>query len=235
MSSKLFFRGPYQPRRALAGLFFTRFQSTIAGSSTSPAIDFYKLFPKTFPNGAPPNSDFKVNSKLLRKEYRALQASNHPDLVDMANSSKATEFSSLLNKAYSTLNDPLTRSQYLLKKNAKIDLNEEGASQRYQLQSQETLLDIMEIHEQLEEVKNEEDVARMEKENKKRVDEAIESLQGLYKKLEVEVEGESSSNQEERQELYELIAAETVKLKYWVNIHNALKQWEAGCPVTLTH
>ncbi|GME78444.1 unnamed protein product [Ambrosiozyma monospora] len=232
MSSKLFFKGPYLQRGALSGLFFTRFQSTIAGSSNSSAIDFYKLFPKTFPNGAPPNSDFNVNSKLLRKEYRALQASNHPDLVNMGNSDKATEFSSLLNKAYSTLNDPLTRSQYLLKRNAKIDLNEEGASQRYQLQSQDTLMDIMEIHEQLEEVKNEEDVARMEKENKKRVDEAIETLQGLYKKL----EGESSNIEKGKQEeLYELIAAETVKLKYWVNIHNALKQWEAGCPVTLTH
>lgn len=186
-----------------------RYQSTKAAS-------FYSFFPKTFPDGPPPKGRFNVDLKKLRKEYRQLQATSHPDVV--GSSDDGDNSSILINKAYSTLKSPLSRSQYLLYTKKGLDLNAEEVQSKYQFQDKSLLLEILEIHEAMESVTNESELAVLEKENDVRIADCEKNLEQLYET-----------------ENYEAIAIETIKLKYWFNIDNAIKEWEVGKPVQLTH
>ncbi|ESW99444.1 hypothetical protein KL918_001625 [Ogataea parapolymorpha] len=189
----------------------------ITARHNSSLVDFYKLFPKTFPKGSPPNSPFSVDLKQLRNEFRLLQSTNHPDLNRIKDET-AGDLSSLLNNAYTVLSSPLKRSQYLLKKNANIDLNNDAVNKKFQFQDQSVLMEILNVHEDLEDIQSEQELAKLEQENDERIEKSIAKLEELYKT-----------------EDYEAIALETVKLKFWENIKNALKEWEAGKPVNLTH
>ncbi|OUM53283.1 hypothetical protein BVG19_g2552 [[Candida] boidinii] len=188
--------------------------------------DYFKLFPQTFDKGlGPPATSYIVDLKKLRKEYRSLQAQNHPDLqkniselAGSAPDSSAEDMSSFINTAYTTLKDPLKRAQYILKKNANIDVTSDETSQTYQFKDKELLMNILEIHEQLETLATETDLNRLQNENDERIESSELNLTHFFK-----------------EEDYESAAIETIKLKYWYNIHNALKEWENGKPVQLTH
>lgn len=206
--------------RKAALLFPIAFFSTKASSPS-----YFTLFPQTFPKGGPPESSFVVNNRSLKKEYRKLQAANHPDLINNLNKSESDDktkhlSSSLINAAYSTLNDPLKRSQYLLKTRAGIDLTSDAAAHKYEFADREILMQILDIHESLENMKNEEEAEKARDENKTRMKGSIDKLTALYEKKPIN---------------YDEIALETIKLKYWYNIKNALKQWQPGQPVNLTH
>lgn len=188
--------------------------------------DYFKLFPQTFEKGlGPPATSYIVDLKKLRKEYRLLQSKNHPDLKknisELAGSdpgSSAEDMSSFINTAYTTLKDPLKRAQYILKKNANIDVTNDETSQTYQFKDKELLMNILEIHEQLETLATETDLNRLQNENEERIESSELNLTRFFK-----------------EEDYESAAIETIKLKYWYNIQNALKEWENGKPVQLTH
>ncbi|VEU21689.1 DEKNAAC102448 [Brettanomyces naardenensis] len=214
---------PYRLYRPLIATLSTT--SSSQSQSSSPVVNYYGLFPNTFPNGAPPSSSFIINPRQLRKEYRKLQAVNHPDLISKLNKSgEDTDetvhlSSSLINKAYDTINDPLKRSQYLLKLNANIDLTSDEATHKYEFADQSTLMKILDIHESLENITNEEEVEKSKEENEQRIEQSVKALNDLYK--------EDAD--------YDAIALETIRLKYWWNIKNALKEWQPGQPVNLTH
>ncbi|ODV88108.1 hypothetical protein CANARDRAFT_26264 [[Candida] arabinofermentans NRRL YB-2248] len=198
-----------------------RYQSS--SSSSSSTWNYFKLFPKTFPNGGPPSSSFDVSSRDLKKEFKMLQGRYHPDLKSSINNNVVfndiDDFTSVeINAAYKTLSDPLTRSQYILKQNAGIDLNDDSVNKKFQFKDQSLLMDILDIHEDLENIQTEEDLEKMNTVNDERIYSCLERLKTLY-------ENES----------YEDAALETVKMKYWYNIRNALKEWEQGKPVNLTH
>lgn len=192
--------------------------------STATIADYYALFPTTFPKGGPPAASFAVNNKKLRKEYRKLQAANHPDLINNLNKGNTTAAphisSSYINKAYNTLNDPLKRSQYLLRTQARIDLNSDEATHKYEFADQSMLMNILEIHESLENMKTDQEAETARNENQVRIDSSIAKLNDLYSKQDPN---------------YDDIALETIRLKYWYNIKNVLKEWAPGKPVTLTH
>ncbi|QLQ79809.1 hypothetical protein HG537_0C04580 [Torulaspora globosa] len=177
---------------------------------------FYELFPKTFPKGKP---TWNVEQAKLRKEYRALQAQHHPDMVsNLQLNNQDADRSSLLNKAYHTLKDPLLRSQYVLKVIHGMDLSQEQVAQQIMQSNPDLLMKVLDTHEQLEEVENEQDVRAIEQDNKQR----IKSIESQLK---------TSFDQEQ----YEKAAQLTVELKYWVNLAKAIKEWEPGKPVNLTH
>ncbi|GAV55786.1 hypothetical protein ZYGR_0AY01790 [Zygosaccharomyces rouxii] len=180
---------------------------------------FYELFPKTFPKKAPV---WNFDQRQLRKEYRNLQAQHHPDMLggnlsqEVANSGGS--YSSLLNKAYHTLKEPLPRSQYMLKVLNNVDLTEEKLSQSIMQSDPSILMQVLDTHEQLEEVQNEEDVRKIDLENRYRIKGIESQLQECYETTD-----------------YERAARLTVELKYWVNLANAIKEWQPGKPVTITH
>ncbi|ODV97604.1 hypothetical protein PACTADRAFT_21907, partial [Pachysolen tannophilus NRRL Y-2460] len=185
---------------------------------------YYKLFPNTFPNGSA-GSPFLIDLKKLRKEYRTLQQENHPDIlhgsVQLTSSSpeeQADQTSMIINKAYSTLTSSLKRAQFLLKKNANIDLNDDDSTKDYQFKDKSLLMQILEIHEELENISNEEELNQLKISNDERIANTEKKLDQLFK-----------------EKNYEDAALETVKLKYWFNIENAIKNWEPGKAVNLTH
>lgn len=180
---------------------------------------YYQLFPRTFPKGEP---RWSYEPGKLRKEYRDLQAQHHPDMLGRSdtssNSSDGGDQSSLLNKAYHTLKDPLLRSQYVLKLVDGIDLSQEQKAQEIMQGNPSLLMQVLDIHEELEGVENEEDVRIIERENKQRIK---------------DIESELGKCYEEKQ--YARAAELTVELRYWVNLSKAIKEWEPGMPVHLTH
>src|SRR5437763_1499 len=82
---------------------------------TTAESTFYTLFPETFPQGPPPAGPFTPSSlRTLRSEFLRLQQSTHPDLFPPSQRSRAEAASAHLNRAYTTLLDPLQRAHYLL-------------------------------------------------------------------------------------------------------------------------
>lgn len=99
-----------------------------------------------------------------------------------------------------------------------IDLNQEQVAQQIMQSDPGLLMQVLDTHEQLEEVENEEDVRVIEKENKQRIKTIESQLQDTFEK-----------------EQYQEAAQLTVELKYWVNLAKAIKEWEPGKSVNLTH
>lgn len=94
-------------------------------NTTTPPIykcqTYYSLFPKTFPNGPPPNSPFKLDNSIksqLKQEYLKIQATTHPDTVgpnaSAATHREAEDQSAKYSIAYRTLLSPLRRAQHLI-------------------------------------------------------------------------------------------------------------------------
>ncbi|EDO17121.1 hypothetical protein Kpol_1025p42 [Vanderwaltozyma polyspora DSM 70294] len=169
---------------------------------------FYELFPKNFPNGKPV---WSIDNNKLRKEYRSLQSKFHPDAIASNHEDNDNKnLSSLINKAYQTLKNPLDRSQYLLKLIKNIDLSNEEVAQNLTQNDPNLLLTVLDVHEQLEDIDNDfENIKEIELENKKRIMNIEQNLNTLYE------------NQD-----YDKIAKLTIELKYWVNLSKAIKEWE---------
>lgn len=195
------------------------------GSTGTSGVDYFKMFPQTFPSGKEaPGYGFIVDVKKLRKEYRKLQSVSHPDLNNILNQAGGASggsdgvASSLINKAYETLSDPLKRAQYILLLQAGIDLSNDEVGKSLQFQDKAMLFEMMEIHERLESIMNERELEDMKKENQGKIKELCETLTELFEAKE-----------------WDKAALAIIRLKYCYNIKNALKEWEAGKPVTLTH
>lgn len=172
---------------------------------------FFELFPKTFPDKSP---TWKIDQAKLRKEYRKLQATVHPDMSQDIGDDK----SSLLNKAYHVLKDPLTRSQYLLKLNRGIDLTKDETKQNITNSDPQLLMQIIDIHEELMEVTEEDDVRTIEKANKDRIKVIEDKLTTAFKNND-----------------YDTAVKLTVELKYWSNLALAIKEWAPGKRLELHH
>ncbi|GMM30720.1 J-type chaperone [Martiniozyma asiatica (nom. inval.)] len=187
--------------------------------STKPS--FFSLFPKTFPNGSNiPDHGFTLDTRQLKKEYRKLQAVSHPDLNNSLNESATTgekDESSFINKAYETLFDPLKRAQYILQLQG-LDVTDDAIGKKLQFQDKAMLIEMMEIHEQLEEIMDESDLESMKSQNNDKI-----------KQLCVEI------SQDLQNKNWDEAATKTVRLKYCYNIKNALKEWQPGKPIILTH
>ncbi|CDO96117.1 unnamed protein product [Kluyveromyces dobzhanskii CBS 2104] len=180
-------------------------------SSTSKASrTLFQWFPKTFVSGKP---QWEVDLKKLRKEYRQLQAEHHPDVI----TSNVGDVSSELNRAYKTLSKPLTRSQYILGLQG-IDLNQDGEAQKVMSKDPQLLMLVLDVHEQLEDVNSEEDLKLIDQENKQRLKECEQKLEKAHESQD-----------------WETAAMLTVELRYWSNLDNAIKEWEPGKPILLTH
>ncbi|KAF5102375.1 hypothetical protein DV451_001870 [Geotrichum candidum] len=112
-------------------------------STGKPSVpSYYALFPKTFPNGAPPAGPYKaIPARDLKLEYYNLQRDHHPDRNNNSSSSNGQEeagtssggssngqeeagtssggsstadSSANISVAYRTLLDPLRRAQHIL-------------------------------------------------------------------------------------------------------------------------
>ncbi|AWU78390.1 uncharacterized protein C5L36_0E04450 [Pichia kudriavzevii] len=184
---------------------------------------FFQMFPQTFPNG----TSFKINPRTLRKEYRHLQSISHPDLKREANErvegdgaaeAEEGEDSSMINKAYETLMDPLKRAQYISKVEGGLDLGDDEVGKSLQFQDKEMLMEMMDVHEMLESMSTEREAEEMRSANDRKIEEIVQQLEVCFNVKD-----------------WERFAMLAVRLKYCYNIKNVLREWEAGKPINLTH
>ncbi|KAJ8882721.1 hypothetical protein PR048_014534 [Dryococelus australis] len=105
--------------------------------------------------------DFRVADNVLMSRYDKKIISLHMTFVKTVSEEKriSEEYSSLLNKAYATLTDPLKRAIYMLElRNVFI--------QEDSIQSPEFLLEIMEKNEELVETEDADNLKTFDKKNK---------------------------------------------------------------------
>ncbi len=180
----------------------------------------YDFFPESIPTGPPPSGPFKIDLKSLRNEFLQIQASAHPDRHPGKAKRRAEALSARVNEAYKTLQDPLLRAQYILSLNgidvagdetAKLD----GATAA---EDKELLMQVMEDREEIEESMEEKELRFVRERNVQRLRESVEVLENAFHK----------GN-------WKLAKREAVRLRYWVNIKEAIDNWEKGKPVLLAH
>lgn len=185
------------------------------------ALSYYKLFPKTFPNGGPPNSPFSPPLTALKQEYLRLQASAHPDKLapsaSDADRTRAEANSSTLSVAYRTLIDPLRRAQHVLAERMEPDpLAEDAAAESGPAGvggDEEFLMDVLMAREGIEDATSVEELEVLVAENKQRVEHTVQELERVFAED-------------------DLAAAKTLtqKLSYWMGIdrqlQDAMEQYE---------
>lgn len=209
-------------------------------SNATTIKSYFDLFPQTFPDHGPPNESFMINLRRLRREYRTLQSEHHPDIViGSAALSKLTDnevddkFSSLLNKAYSTISNPYSRIAHLIELNHPdhLDITQDDISKKlisdFQSSSDERSLEyknmlmmVLEAHESLELATQDLDLEALSEENDERINESEEAIEKLLQKEPLD---------------WNSVMMEAVRLKYWINIQKGIKDWEPGKPVNITH
>ncbi|KAI0139332.1 Co-chaperone Hsc20 [Xylariaceae sp. FL1272] len=174
----------------------------------------YDFFPITLPNGPPPKGAFDIDVRTLRREFLALQAEAHPDLHPQHMKARAEAMSARINEAFKTLESPLLRSQYLLALRGLDVANDETAK----VEDPELLMLVLETREIIEEALEEGDLEGPRIENEQRMKETEKTLAALFEADDLEG-----------------AKAEVVRLRYWVNIQESIRNWEKGKPIVLEH
>lgn len=175
----------------------------------------YTIFPKTIPNGPPPAAPFTISLADLRREFLQLQNIVHPDKYPAGTAKQHAEgLSARINEAYRTLADPLQRAQYLLREWHGIDVTAEDGATKHALDP-ETLLEVMEVQETIEEVgaapEAETQINALKTENDARIDECVESLAESFDRGDVEA-----------------ARKECIRLRFWYSVGEGLREWEPG-------
>lgn len=174
----------------------------------------YEFFPDTLPHGPPPSGSFAIDVRALRNEFLRKQATAHPDHHPGEHKARAEALSARINDAYKTLSDPLLRAQYILSMRG-IDL---AGDETAKVEDQELLLEVLEARETIEEAKTESDLAPLREGIERRTNESVTVLEQAF---------QSDDMQTAR--------IEAIKLRYWMNIQESIRDWEPGKPVVLIH
>lgn len=176
---------------------------------------YYSIFPRTIPAGPPPATPFEVSQSDLRREFLQLQNTVHPDKYPSGDEKQHAEaLSARINEAYRTLLDPLQRAQYLLREWHGIDVTAEDASTKHALDP-ETLMEVMEVQETIEEVGAEPEaeaaINNLMKENDSRIEACVNALGSAFDRGDIES-----------------ARKETIRLRFWYSVGEGLREWEPG-------
>ncbi|EAT44150.1 AAEL004465-PB [Aedes aegypti] len=159
-------------------------------------VDYFKLLDVS--------NEFDLDPFALTSNFRRLQSMLHPDKFSRRSNEEKTnslEWSSLVNKAYKTLNTPLQRGRYILKQNG-ILISEENTSV-----DPEFLMDMMDKNEAVEEASNYDDLDEIGQTLKAEIDELYEQLNKSF----------LENNLDEAKE-------NLIRLKYLLNIEAVVKE-----------
>ncbi|KAJ5864280.1 Heat shock cognate protein B C-terminal oligomerization [Penicillium soppii] len=201
----------------------TRYASTKSSAEPiGPALagapditNHYTIFAKTLPSGPPPAAPFAISIADLKREFLQLQGLVHPDKFPNGTQKQHAEgLSARINEAYRTLLDPLQRAQYILREWHGIDVTAEDAATKHALDP-ETLMEVMEVQETIEEVgataEAESQINALKKENEGRVLECVERLGRAFEKGDLEA-----------------ARKECIRLRFWYSVGEGLREWEPG-------
>ncbi|XP_029040755.2 iron-sulfur cluster co-chaperone protein HscB isoform X1 [Osmia bicornis bicornis] len=153
--------------------------------------------------GIPKSYDVTVSE--VQKKYKELQKLLHPDKFSRKSEKEkelSDHFSSLVNKAYSTLSHPLKRGLYMLK------LNNVMISEETDNVNAVFLMEIMEKNEEIDEAENnEEKIKKLVEENERILSNLTKNVGDAFRKEDIK-------------------KAETllIQMKYYDTINNRLKK-----------
>lgn len=183
-------------------------------------LPYYALFPETLPDGGPPTGAFDIDARALRREFLRLQAAAHPDLHHETPSGRrrADALSSHINAAYRTLASPLARAQYLLAERYGVDLAGDEAAAHTGPPDPALLAEVLAAREEVEDARDEADLAAVAAANEARAEACLRALAAALAAEDVEA-----------------AVREAVRLRYWENIRESVRDWEEGKPVVLQH
>ncbi|KAI8918786.1 HSCB C-terminal oligomerization domain-containing protein [Entophlyctis helioformis] len=146
-------------------------------------------------------SGYDLDTADLRASFLRLQQQLHPDNFGTKSSEErlnSEQQSTLVNKAYQVLRDPLTRAQYMLQL-AGVHIDETTS-----VANREFLMDVMEIQESVEEA-GQADLAALKRANDDSIKEAERRISDAFKQGNLQAAKDA-----------------TVELKYWRNIHSMI-------------
>ncbi|PYH46630.1 J-type chaperone JAC1 [Aspergillus saccharolyticus JOP 1030-1] len=200
---------------------FTTTSSYLASSTSTAApetpdiTNHYTIFRNTLPAGPPPQSPFAIPAADLRREFLQWQSRIHPDKYPSGPQKQQAEaLSARINEAYRTLLDPLLRAQYLLREMHGIDVTAEDGATKHALDAQ-TLMEVMEVQETIEEVGAEEGaeetIQELKRENEQRVQGCVRTLEEAFDRGDIEK-----------------ARTECIKLRFWYSVGEGLREWEPG-------
>ncbi|CAG8616584.1 15174_t:CDS:2 [Acaulospora colombiana] len=158
---------------------------------------------------------FDIDPAGLRRSFLRLQQLVHPDnygIKDQQEYTYAQQQSSLINKAYQVLKDPLLRAQYMLQLNG-VPIKESES-----MEDSELLMEILDTRERLEDATSDDEAKIIRNQSEAKIEEIIKNLSNAFK----------SNDLSEAKEL-------TVKLQYWYNIRKAAIEWLPGKRVDIQH
>ncbi len=182
------------------------------------------MFPQTLPAGPPPAGRFSLDARALRREFLRLQAATHPDLHssgggrDSSSSLAATNRSARLNGAYRTLASPLARAQHLLLALHGVDVLAEDAAGPGLRVGSDVLATAMDALAAVEDAQDEADLEAPRRDNDARIDACVAALDDAFAANDVPAAVDLA-----------------VRLRYWVNVRDAIAGWERGRGVVLEH
>lgn len=158
----------------------------------------------TPPSVARSDRSFSLDVQRLQRRFRSLQRALHPDRFGQRPPKEqhySEQHSSLVNKAYQTLLNPLSRGLYLLELNGVEPAQETDCDA-----DSEFLTEIMEINEKLAESKNEDSLEETETLIKVKREELTKEVTAAFER-------------DDLQEAKKLLA----KMKYFANLEDKLK------------
>ncbi|KAK3810791.1 MAG: Co-chaperone HscB, C-terminal oligomerization domain-containing protein, partial [Benniella sp.] len=158
---------------------------------------------------------FDIDVRQLRNKFLRIQQQIHPDSFSHNTNGDqiyAQQQSSLANKAYATLKEPLSRANYML------DLLGASVHETESLDEPELLMEVMEARELLEDAQTEDEIQDLKSQNDARIKEAVDGLSKAFQSQDLE-------------------KAKTlaIELQYWIRIQNVIRDWVAGHPIVADH
>ncbi|KAI8980334.1 hypothetical protein BDB01DRAFT_797441 [Pilobolus umbonatus] len=169
-----------------------------------PQLNFFHLLQV----GGGHNKDepvFNIDLKAMRRQFLSLQQKAHPDSFSRAPKREheyAQLQSSVINKAYHTLKNPLTRAQYILKQQG-IQVNESDSTDNTAL-----LMEIMEAREELDDISTEDEWKELKRKNEVKYDDTVNRLNDAFSHKD-----------------YTTAKSLAIELQYWNSLKTAIDEW----------
>ncbi|XP_050306094.1 iron-sulfur cluster co-chaperone protein HscB [Anthonomus grandis grandis] len=121
---------------------------------------------------------FDIDVKSLQSKYRMLQGRLHPDKFSNKSEQEkhiSETYSSLVNKAYKSLQAPLRRAQHLL------ELHGDGIDEEQKVDDPEFLMEMMELNEELENCTDADKLRKLDIKNKNQLEMLAKSIDECFK------------------------------------------------------
>ncbi|CAG8495034.1 4387_t:CDS:2 [Paraglomus brasilianum] len=166
-------------------------------------VTYFELMGIGEDDGTRNQPTYDIDMGELRRNFLTLQQRVHPDgysQKDQKEYAYAQQQSSMINKAYQTLRDPIERSLYML------ELNNVTIDEAESVDDPELLMEVLEAREQLEGASNEDEAKVVQDGSEARMNSLVEDISKAFKNKD-----------------YPLAKKLTIQLRYWNNIRNAAR------------